>query len=95
MIHTFHEAACPAIGFESCNVAVDLPVIVKLISDAHDAPQTAQVETCSAIADCGKTTALRRLDYEEFIGAKKHLVLSLRSQTGPLGPNSFAIGNIG
>jgi hypothetical protein len=35
------------------------------------------------------------LDYQEFIGAKKHLVLSLRSQTGPLASDSFAIENIG
>jgi hypothetical protein len=54
-----------------------LPVIIKLFPDAHDAPQTSQVETRSAIADCGKTTAVRRLDYEEFIGAKKHLVLGV------------------
>jgi len=32
-------------------------------------------------------------DYEEFIGAKKHLVLGLSSHTGPpQGSNSFAIG---
>src|SRR5262249_17577324 len=36
-------------------------------------------------------SCLSFLDCEEFIGAKKHLVLSLRSQTGPLGSNSFAI----
>src|SRR5262245_6747400 len=33
------------------------------------------------------------LDYEEFIGAKKHLVLGLLSQTGPpQRSNSFATG---
>jgi hypothetical protein len=67
MVNTFGEATCPAIGLESWNVPVYLPVIIKLFPDAHDAPQTSQVETRSAIADCGKTTALRRLDYEEFI----------------------------
>src|SRR5258706_2433906 len=30
-----------------------------------------------------QTTALRRLDYIEFIGAKKHLVLAALSYTGP------------
>jgi hypothetical protein len=33
------------------------------------------------------------LDYEEFVGAKKHLVLGLLSQTGPpQRSNSFATG---
>src|SRR5258708_28725406 len=30
-----------------------------------------------------QTTALRRLDYQEFIGARKHLVLAVLSYTGP------------
>ena len=29
--------------------------------------------------------------YEEFIGAKKHLVLGVSPHTGPQGSNSFAV----
>jgi hypothetical protein len=36
-----------------------------------------------------------RENYEECIGAKKHLVLGVLSHTGPLRSNSFAIGSIG
>jgi hypothetical protein len=43
MVNTFGEAACPAIGFKSWKVPFSLPVIIKLFSDAHDAPQAAQV----------------------------------------------------
>src|SRR5262249_6162511 len=32
-------------------------------------------------------------DYQEFIGAKKHLVLRLLSQNGPQGSKSFATGS--
>jgi hypothetical protein len=40
-----------------------------------------------------QTTALRRLDYQEFMGAKKHLVLGLLSHTGPAqGSTEFTIG---
>ena len=36
---------------------------------------------------------VRAVDYQEFIGAKKHLVLGLSSQTGPpQRSNPFAIG---
>jgi hypothetical protein len=38
---------------------------------------------CPAIAGCRKRhVSISFLDYEEFIGAKKHLVLGLLSHTG-------------
>src|SRR5262249_40077146 len=49
---------------------------------------------CSAIAGCRKRPcALFLFDYEEFIGAKKQLVLAVLSNTGPA--QSSCIGSIG
>jgi hypothetical protein len=44
------------------------------------------------IADIQRQATNASEDYEECIGAKKHLVLGLLSQTGPERSNSFAIG---
>jgi hypothetical protein len=48
------------------------------------------------IADIQRQATNASEDYEEFIGAKKHLVvLGMPSNTGPEPSNSFAIGCVG